>query len=55
MQIRTVVMSVGIGLAAGITAAAILPKNPRFKKAVNQAASSIESAVEDAKDFMCGQ
>ena len=54
MQVRSFVMSVGVGLVAGAAAAALLPKNPQFKKAVNKAASSIEGAVEDAKDFMCG-
>ena len=50
MQVRTFVMALGVGLAA----AAVLPKQPRFKKVVTQAADSIETAVEDAKDFMCG-
>lgn len=55
VQMRSVLLSLGVGLAAGVTAAAILPKNPQFKKAVRKAASSIEGAVEDAKDFVCGE
>ena len=55
MQIRSLVLSAGIGMIAGVTAAALLPKNPQFKKAVHQAADTIESAVEDAKDFVCGK
>ena len=54
MQVRTFVMALGVGLAAGAAAAAVLPKQPRVKKVVTQAADSIETAVEDAKDFMCG-
>ena len=55
MQMRSVVMSLGLGLIAGVAAAAVLPKNPQFKRVVNQAADSIETAVEDTKDFVCGQ
>lgn len=55
MQIRSFVMSLGVGLIAGMTAAAILPKQPQFKRAVNKAASTIENAVEDAKGFVCGE
>lgn len=55
VQMRSMLLPLGIGLAAGMAAAAVLPKNPKFKKAVNKAASSIESTVEDARDFVCGQ
>ena len=54
MKIGTIVLSVGLGMAAGAAVASILPKQPGFQKTVTQAADSIESAVEDAKQFMCG-
>ena len=54
MKLGTVVMSVGLGMVAGAAVAAILPKQPQFKRVVNQTADSIETAVEDAKTFLSG-
>ena len=52
MKLGTVLLSVGAGMIAGATVAAVLPKQPGFRNTVNQAASSIETAVEDAKQFL---
>ena len=54
MKLGTIMLSVGAGMIAGAAAASMLSKQPGFKQTVNQAADSIETAVEDAKDFICG-
>ena len=55
MQVKSFVMTLGLGMAAGAAAAVCLPKNKTVVKAVNQAADAIESGVAQAKDAICGQ
>lgn len=54
MKIGSLFLSVGAGMIAGATVAMILPRQPGFRKTVNQAADSITTAVEDAKNYVTG-
>lgn len=53
MQMRSFVWTLGAGIAVGAAAAIMLPKNRQVKQAVSTAAESIESAVTQAKDYVC--
>lgn len=54
MQVKSFVWTMVAGIGVGATAAMVLPKNRQVKKAVNTAANSIENAVSQARDFVCG-
>lgn len=53
MQVKSILWSMGAGIAVGATAAVVLPKNKKVKQAVNSAANMIENAVTQARDFVC--
>lgn len=55
MQVKSFLWTMGAGIAVGATAAMVLPKNKQVKQAVNTAANSIENAVTQARDFVCGE
>ncbi len=54
MQVKSFLLTLGLGMAGGAVAAAMLPKQPQVKQAVTKAADSIENAVESAKDSLVG-
>ncbi len=54
MQVKSLLLTLGLGMAGGAVAAAMLPKQPRVRQAVTKAADSIENAVESAKDSLVG-
>ncbi len=54
MQIKSFMITLGLGMAAGAAAVTMLPKKPQVKRAVCRAADSIETAVQQAKDSVCG-
>lgn len=55
MQVKSFLWTMGAGIAVGATAAMMLPKNKQVKQAVNSAANSIENAVSQARDYVCGE
>lgn len=55
MQVKTFLWTLGLGMAGGVAAAVLLPKNPQVKQAVNKAADAVETAAESAKETLnCG-
>lgn len=54
MQVKSFLLTLGLGMAGGAAAAMILPKQPQVKQAVNKAADAVENAVETAKDSLTG-
>ena len=54
MKLGSILLSAGAGMLAGAAVAMIVPRQPGFRKTVNDAATTIESAVRDAKDFIVG-
>lgn len=55
MQIKSFLWTLGLGMAGGVAAAVLLPKNPQVKQAVTKAADAVENAATQAKDSMnCG-
>ena len=54
MKIGSFLWPLGIGMVGGAVAATVLPKQPKVKQAVTAAADTIESAVESAKNGLCG-
>ena len=46
MKFRNIVLTMGIGAAAGAVAAMMLPKQSTARKLVNKAADKVESAVQ---------
>lgn len=46
MKFRNIVLTMGIGAAAGAVAAMMLPKQSNARKLVNKAADKVESAVQ---------
>lgn len=55
MQVKSFVLTLGLGMVAGAAAATVLPRQPQVRQAVTKAADSVENAVEMAKDTICGQ
>lgn len=55
MTIKGFALTLGLGMVGGAVAAAVLPKQPQVRQAVNKAASAVENAVESAKTAVCGQ
>ena len=54
MTVKGFVLTLGLGMAGGAVAAAVLPKQPCVRQAVSKAADSVETAVEAAKNVVCG-
>ncbi len=54
MKISGFLWTLGLGMVGGAVAATVLPKQPKVKQAVTSAADTIESAVESAKNGLCG-
>ncbi|MBR4700484.1 MAG: hypothetical protein IKP19_02100 [Oscillospiraceae bacterium] len=54
MQVKSFLLTLGLGMVGGAVAATMLPKQPQVKQAVTKAADSIENAVESAKDSLVG-
>lgn len=54
MQVKSFLLTLGLGMVGGAVAATVLPKQPQVKQAVTKAADSIETAVETAKDSLVG-
>lgn len=50
MKLTGYLWALGLGMVGGAVAATVLPKQPAVKQAVTQAADSITTAVETAKD-----
>lgn len=46
MKMRNIVLTMGIGAAAGAVAAMMLPKQSAARKLVNKAADKVENAVQ---------
>ena len=46
MRMRNIVLTMGIGAAAGAIAAMMLPKQSAARKLVNKAADKVENAVQ---------
>ena len=46
MNMKSIVLTMGIGAAAGAVAAMMLPKQSTARKLVNKAADKVESAVQ---------
>ena len=53
MRMSSFVWTLGAGIAVGAAAAIVLPKNQQVRHAVSTAADSIETAVSQAKDYVC--
>ena len=54
MTIKGFALTLGLGMVGGAVAAAVLPRQPKVKKAVTKAADTVENAVETAKNAMFG-
>lgn len=54
MTIKGIALTLGLGMAGGAIAAAVLPKQPGVRRAFSKAADSVENAVESAKNAVCG-
>ena len=54
MTIKGFALTLGLGMVGGAVAAAVLPKQPRVRRAVNKAVGSMENAVESAKNAVFG-
>lgn len=54
MKLGSFLCTLGLGMAGGAAAAMILPRQPKVRQAVSTAADTIESAVESAKNGICG-
>ena len=54
MTIKGFAWGLGLGMVGGAVAASVLPKQPKVRQAVTKAADSVESAVETAKNAVCG-
>ena len=52
MQVRSFLMTMGIGVAAGALGAMMLPKNSEIYKVTRDAANTIKSTAENAIDSM---
>ena len=52
MQVRSFLMTMGIGVAAGALGAMMLPKNSEVYKVTRDAANTIKSTAENAIDSM---
>ena len=55
MRMSSFVWTLGAGIAVGAAAVIVLPKNRQVRRAVSMAADSIETAVSQAKDYVCRQ
>lgn len=54
MQVKSFLLTLGLGMAGGAAAVTLLPKKPQVRQAVTKAADTIENAVESAKDSLVG-
>lgn len=54
MQVKSFLLTLGLGMVGGAAAVTMLPKKPQVRQAVTKAADSIENAVESAKDSLVG-
>lgn len=54
MSVKGFALALGLGMVGGAVAAAVLPRQPQVRQAVNKAADTVESAVESAKNAICG-
>lgn len=54
MKIKTFALTLGLGMVGGAVAATVLPRQPKVRRAINDAADTIENAVESAKDAVTG-
>jgi hypothetical protein len=54
MKIKTFALTLGLGMVGGAVAATVLPRQPKVRQAITNAADTIENAVETAKDAVTG-
>lgn len=52
MQVRSFLLTLGLGMAAGGMAALMLPQQSKARKTVQKAADRLEQTVSDAADSM---
>ena len=54
MQIKSFLWTLGLGMAGGVAAVAVISSKPKARKAVSEAADTVTDAVDTVRDSICG-